>query len=77
MTTLSQASENSHHCSQFGQEQEMGVCGFRGMSIPVPNYNRNSNRLQFGTLIDIIGIRRVLYEFQPGLPVVVRSSLLQ
>lgn len=55
----------------------MGVCGFRGMSIPVPNYNRNSNRLQFGTLIDIIGIRRVLYEFQPGLPVVVRSSLLQ
>ena len=55
----------------------MGVCGFRGMSIPVPNYNRKSNRLQFGTLIDIIGIRRVLYEFQPGLPVVVRSSLLQ
>ena len=31
--------------------------GFRGVPITVPNCDRKTDRLQFGTLIDIVGMR--------------------
>jgi hypothetical protein len=33
--------------------EEYTACGFRGMPISVPNYNRKTDRHQFGTLIGI------------------------
>ena len=36
-----------------GVSVESGMCGFRGMAITVPNYNRKTDRLQFGILIGI------------------------